>query len=733
MAHRFNGTGYKMTHAKLTDGGFYSFSTLTPLLAPRSVAIVGASADVKRIGGRPIHFLTAGGFQGEIYPVNPNRAEIQGIKCFASAADLPEVPDVALIAVPAPSVLGALDDLGRLGVRGAIIFSAGFAEVGEEGERQQEEIARIGRQYGMRLIGPNCLGVFNSSIGYYGTFTAALDSGWPIKGRIGIASQSGGYGAHLFTTARNRGIGASRFVTTGNEVDVTVGDVIGWMAEDEDTDVIAVYAEGIHEADRFISALETARAARKPVIVMKAGRSDLGSAAAKSHTASIAGNDAVTDAVLREFGAYRARTTEELLDIAHTATRRIYPVDNSLGIFTISGGAGVLASDVAESIGLSVPEMPAAAQQELLDMVSYSATRNPVDCTGQWANDMSLIRRFMGKMVEEGGYQSILGFFSSVGGSGRAPELREELKAVISEHPDRLYILSVVADKERVREYEADGSIVHEDPSRAVVAAAAMGQIGRAFARPAGAPAPKLASFRLPSATPSEAEAKRLLSESGIECAPEKVCLSADDAVAAAASIGFPVVMKIVSPDILHKSEIGGVLLDVASEKAVRDGFDTLMTRAKSAVPGARLDGVLVAKQLTGGVECILGIQRDPVFGPVAMFGLGGIFVEILQDVVLRRCPFGEDVAEEMIRSIRGAPLLLGARGRKSADIKALAGMLSRLSVYADMAGPTLSSIDLNPVIVLEEGKGAYAVDAVIEISQEDNEDARPAAVAARG
>jgi acyl-CoA synthetase (NDP forming) len=275
-----------------------------------------------------------------------------------------------------------------------------------------------------------------------------------------------------------------------------------------------------------------------------------------------------------------------------------------------------------------------------------------------------------------------------------------------------------MASRELIRQYEEDGFAVFEDPSRAVVAIEAMGQFGRAFAKSAGLPAPIAGPVQLPARNPTEAEAKQLLASAGIASAPEEVCTSIDAAIRAAEKIGYPVVMKIVSPDILHKSEIGGVLLDIADANAVRAGFDLLMQRGKTAAPHARLDGVLVAKQLKGGVECILGIHQDPVFGPVAMFGLGGIFVEILQDVVLHRCPFGPDVAERMIRSIKGAPLLEGARGRPKADIKALAEMLSRLSAFAVAAGPRLQSIDLNPVLAMPEGQGAYAVDAVIEVSE---------------
>ncbi|HEY5299399.1 MAG TPA: acetate--CoA ligase family protein [Acetobacteraceae bacterium] len=693
------------------------FSGLTPLLAPRSVAVLGASNDAARIGGRPIAYMLASGFKGALYPVNPNRAEVQGLRAYASVADLPETPDVAIVAVPAAIAVQALDDLGRRGTKAALVFTAGFAEVDAEGQAMQDRMVAAARGHGMRILGPNCLGVFDGRTGYYATFSSSFDSGWPVPGRIGIASQSGAYGTHLYTLARNRGIGASLCIMTGNECDVTMGECIGWLAENDEVDVIAVYAEGIREAPGLIAAFEAARAARKPIVMMKVGRSALGTQAAKSHTASIAGDDAVTEAVMAEFGVIRARTSEEMLDIAQTATRRIYPVGNTLGMITLSGGAGVLVSDVAEQVGLAMPPMPEEAQARLKALVSFCAPRNPVDATAQVGNDLTLLTPFMEALVADGGYASILGFFTMVASTARWPAMLEHLDAVRANHPDRLYVLSVIAPPERIRALEQDGWICHEDPTRAVNAIAAMGRYGAAFAAPPAAAPPVVAAVALPAATPSEAEAKRLLAAAGILSAPEQACADAALAVAAAERFGFPVVMKILSPDILHKSEIGGVLLDVADARAVRDGFATLLERARTAAPAARIEGVLVAKQLKGGVECILGIHRDPVFGPIAMFGLGGIFVEILKDVVFRRCPFGVDEAERMIRSIKGAPLLLGARGRAKADVKALAAMLARLSVFADQAGDRLASVDLNPVFAMPEGEGAFAADAVVELA----------------
>ncbi|GGJ39621.1 acetate--CoA ligase family protein [Neoroseomonas lacus] len=693
-----------------------AFAALDAMIRPRSVAVIGASDDATRIGGRPIAYMMDQGFAGTILPVNPNRPTVQGLPAFASVNALTAVPDVAIVAVPGEAAVRAVADLGAKGCRAAIIFTAGFAEVDEAGAAMQERLVAAGRQHGMRILGPNCLGLFNAAVGFYPMFSTSFEQGWPIRGNIGIASQSGAYGTHLFATSRARGLGTTVCVTTGNEGDVSLGEVIGWMAQAPEVEVICAYAEGIRESERFIAALDLARRNRKPVVMMKVGRSELGGHAAKSHTASIAGDDAVTEAVLREFGVVRAGTTEQMLDIAYAASRRIYPARNSLGVITVSGGAGVLISDAAEAMGVPMPEMPEAAQAKLKGLISFSAPRNPVDCTAQAVNQTEMFEHFLETTADAGGYASMLVFLTQTGGSTTmAPKLRPYLKQAREKFPDRLWVLSVIASADKVRGYEEDGYLVFEDPTRAVAAIEAMGRFGAAFA----APPPDdivVPEVTLPATTPTEAEGKRILAAAGVPAVPEKACASVEEAVAAAESFGFPVVAKILSPDILHKSEIGGVILDLASAAAVREAHATLLARAAERAPGARIEGVLIARQIKGAVEMALGVAKDPVFGPVAMVGLGGVFIEILKDVSFRRCPFGDVEAEAMIRSLKGFPLLDGARGRPKADVAALASALSALSRFAAGAGERLASVDVNPLLVLPEGQGAFAADAVIEI-----------------
>ncbi|WP_299360970.1 acetate--CoA ligase family protein [uncultured Paracoccus sp.] len=692
---------------------------MTALLAPESVAIIGASADRLRIGGRPIDAMLRAGYRGRILPVNPNRDRIQGLACHPSVADLPETPDAAIVAVPAAGALDAVEALGQRGCRAVTLFTAGFAETGEAGRAAQDRLLEITRRHGMRMLGPNSLGVYNTRLAYYGTFSSSLDTGFPRDGNIGIASQSGAYGAHLGAVARDRGLGVSMLVSTGNEADVTVADAIRWMAGSDQVEVICAYMEGINDPAGLIAAADLARANGKPIFLLKAGRSELGAHAAASHTASLTGDDAVVSAVLARHGVIRVEDTDQMMDYAYTAHHRIYPVGNSMGFITVSGGAGIIASDEAEQLGLPMPPMPADAQARLKALLPISSPVNPLDCTAQALNDPTLFERFMRAALQDGGYRSVACFMTYVaGGKDLAPVLLDTLAPLRSDFPDRLLALCVIGPPDVIRSYEDAGFLVFQDPSRCVRALAAMGRVGDMLAQPAVEAPPLPAAPALPPAQPDEHEAKTILAAAGINAAPEAVVQTAAEAGAAAARLGFPVVMKILSADILHKSDIGGVRLGIGSAAEAEEAHHAIRDAVAAAAPDARLSGVLVARQITGGTECFMGISRDPTFGPMAAFGLGGIFVEVLKDVVIRPCPFGVAEAREMIGAIRGAAILQGARGRPPADLDALAEMLSRLSVFAASAGPRLVSVDLNPVLVMPQGQGAWALDAVIELDE---------------
>ena len=691
--------------------------SISALLSPNSVALVGASDDVTRIGGRPLRYLRESGFAGAVYPVNPKRETVQGLKAYASIGVLPQAPDVAILAVPAAATVQAVRECAERGVKAAIVFSAGFAETDEAGRAMQDEMVGIAHESGMRLLGPNCLGVFNSSIGFYGTFSAMLDSGLVTPGPIGIVSQSGAYGSHLMYLARLRGLGMNHLVTTGNECDINVAEALRWMVEQPDINVVMAYAEGIRDRDTFIEALEIARERRKAIVFMKVGRSEVGAHAVSSHTAALAGSDAVFDAVFRQYGVWRASTTAEQIDIAAACSRGVYPKSNSLGIFTMSGGFGIQMADDAETAGLDVKPMPEKAQQELKAMLPYASPVNPVDATAQAVTDLPLMTSFISTMLEKGDY----GFFAGIFGSGPASptfsgKLRQALETAAASSRDTIMALTMTAPDEIVRTYEDKGFIVAQDGSALMKTLGAMVHFKESFDRAAGrkpdlSPGEKIA---LSGESLSEREAKPILAKAGVTFPKEALIKPGDDAGIVSASVGFPVVLKISSPDIAHKTEIGGVIVGVKDETEAREAAATIFARARERRPDARVEGILVSPMISGGVEIIAGVVRDPAFGPVVMFGLGGVFVEVLKDVTFRAAPFDVPEAHRMIREIRGFAMLEGVRGAAPSDIDALAKMLSALSAFAAANADTVESIDLNPVRVMEKGKGVVALDALI-------------------
>jgi len=687
-------------------------SSLSALFEPRSVAIVGASTDVTRIGGRVLDYFIRGGFKGPIVPVNPNRPEVQGLPAVTGVADLPDGIDMAVIALPAAAARDALAACAARGIRGAIVFSSGFAETGEAGRKAEAELTRIAHETGMRLLGPNCLGAFNSFSGFFGTFTNTLDRVFPRPGALSIISQSGAFGTHLFWLAHQRGMGLRHWISTGNECDVEAAECLDYVIDDPGTRVILLYLEGARRGPALIAALEKAREAGKPVIAIKVGRSVVGAEAAASHTAALAGGDAVYDAVFRRYGVARVDSAETMIDAAMIALTGRLPTGKRLGIVTISGGGGILMADLASDLGLELPPMPPAAQAALKQGLPFAAPRNPVDITAQAFNDLDLMERNLDLIVAEGGYDAIIAFFTTVAGSPSiAPPLIAALRKLRANHPDRLIVLSLLADPELVKAYEAEEYPVFEDPGRAVAAVAALMYAGATAHLP---PAIELPAIDLPPGPLNEHQSKALLAEAGVPVVTETLATTPEEAASAFERIGRQVAMKVVSAVLAHKSEFGGVLLDVADEDAVRQGFATLMQRARAHAPDARIHGVLVAPMLKGHIETIIGVRRDPVFGPVVMFGLGGIFVEVLKDVTFRLAPFDEAEARLMIAEVKGHALLTGARGRPPADIDALAKALAAVSRFAAGAGEPLESLDINPFAVLPQGEGAVALDALI-------------------
>jgi acyl-CoA synthetase (NDP forming) len=698
-------------------------ATLDALFAPRSIAIVGASQDARKIGGRPLAFLKRYGYPGAVYPINPQYAEVQGVPAFSSLGACPAPPDQVVVALPAAKVPAVVAEAAAIGAKTAVVFSSGFAEAGDDGKALQKRLAAVIGDGALRVLGPNCIGVMNVAGKSYGTFQVALESGTAPAGGIGVAVQSGAMGSHLLTLARTAGVGLGAWAATGNEVDIDVADVIAWMARDPGTRVIVCCLEACGDASRFRAALALARGARKPVLVLKIGASDVGKAAAASHTGMLAGNDAVFDAVLRQEGALRVESLEALLELAyvadHAARRGFAPAPAArgrLGVVTLSGGAGVLLADVAAKVGLTVPELPLEAQRAILDLVPFAGPRNPIDATAQVNVAPELLEKTLDIALGSGDFDFLVLFLTGVPYSRDLGTIYLRMLARAQRrYPATLMVMCALGPGTYRRRVERAGCLYIEDPNRAGIALGALKAIAELQQSATAAPPVAPADFPpIPRAAIDETGAKRVLAGAGIPVMSERVVASADEAAAVAAALGFPVAMKIVSPDIAHKTEIGGVLLDVADAEGARRGYAQLRAAAAEKAPAARVSGVSVAPMANEGVETILGVVQDPVFGPVVMFGLGGVFVETLRDVTFRAAPFGREEALRMIGEVKGVALLRGARGRPPADVDALADALAALSRLAAARRDDFAAIDINPFLVRREGRGAVALDALI-------------------
>lgn len=688
--------------------------SLDKLFAPESVAIVGASDDPNRISGKPLRFMREAGYAGKIFPINPGRAEVQGLRAYASLLDLPEVPEFALICVSANQVASAIASCAALGVGAATIFASGYAELGEAGSRQQAEIAEVAKATGIRLLGPNCLGVFNSKTGFIGSFASTFEDGPVEPGPLAIVSQSGAYGAHIGYMCKQRGAGVGYWVSTGNEIDVDVADAIDWLAGRDDVSVIMAYAEGFRNGPKLIAALGKARDNGKSVVFNKAGVSSVGQQAATSHTAALAGEDRVVYAVFREFGVCRVQTAEAHVDIAIALSRGSLPAGRKVGLVSLSGGFGIQMADAAERWGLEVVPMPDAVQAKLSPLAPLGSMRNPFDVTAAALNDLEVLPKTFEAMFTDGKLDCAIGHFTSLPCSPSvASRLKSALVGLPKRFPDKPIALVMIAPDDERRSYEAAGFHVFTDSEFAARAMSALVHAG-------GGRSSKTVEAEIPPMPPAnlggtlnELAASAILQAAGIRYPQTRLVTSSREAADAWRDLGPRVAMKIVSPEIVHKSDVGGVRLGVDSETTAAVAFTDIMDQVRATRPDALLEGVLVAPMIDKGVEVILGVKHDPSFGPVVLVGHGGILAELIGRTSLRRAPVSAAVAEAMIDEIGLGGLLDGARGSAKADRAALVEMIVALGRFAAANAASILAIDINPVVVLS--KGAFALDAVIE------------------
>lgn len=690
-------------------------TTLKEIMSPKSIAIVGASDNKARIGGRPLAHMIEQKFSGGIFPINPNRDTVQGLKAYPSLLDVKEDLDFILVAVPSKIVVKVLKQAVEKKAKTALIFSSGFSEIGGQGEIYQNQIREISQESGLRVIGPNCLGLFNSATNFYPTFTSTIDRATPRPGGIAIASQSGAYGSHIYMVAHQKGLGIRYWMTTGNEVDLSVGETIQLMAEDPEVHSIMAYVESVKNGEQFTKALDTARAEKKPVIFMKVGRSEVGAAAANSHTASLAGEDVIYDEILRAHGAYRVRSTEEMLDVAYATKPRIFPAGKNLGLVTISGGGGVLMADAASDEGLTVGPMPQDAQDQLKELVPFASPMNPVDVTAQFFNDLSIVPKFTDLMLSRGGYDALIGFWTSVAGSPLLSKpLLSSLKQAMKGYEDKLFINCMVAPDEIVKTYENEGFLCIEDPTRAVVAMSALMFFGEQF---------KLNEIKqdfnknkylidIPKKKLNEVDCSEILIKANLPIIKSSIIRTPDELLPFFDKKNTKYVIKILSPDIQHKTDVGGVILNIENIDQAKDAFKRITQNVKEKAPNAIIDGVMIAPMVKGGIECILGAKIDPVFGPMVMLGLGGIYAEVIKDISFAEAPITKEKARKMISSLKSKDVFFGARGQPSVDIDSLIDAIVNLSNFIAANSDRIDQVEMNPILVSKEN--VIALDALI-------------------
>ncbi|HET6777235.1 MAG TPA: acetate--CoA ligase family protein [Actinomycetota bacterium] len=657
-------------------------ASLQPLFRPSRIAVLGASANPEKIGFQIFRNIREAGFPGEVIPVNPKGEPILGTPSIKSVADLPEGVDLAVVIIPAKLVPGTILQLGERGARAAIVISGGFAESGEEGAALQEELARAAARCGIRLVGPNCQGV---NYPYRN-----LCASWPLitrKGQMAIFSQSGTVGAALIDWASEDGLGFSAFVSMGNRADVDEADLIDFFADDPNTKVLALYVEGVKRPAKFLSAV---RGCQKPIVILKPGRTERGRKAAESHTRSLAGSDKINDAVFRQYGIHRASTLEELYDFAKALAYVPAPAGPRMLIVTSSGGSAVIATDVATEEGFRVDPLPPAVAEGLREFLPpHCIVGNPLDLTGD-AN-AEWYRKVL--TAAESHYDVLMSIFGDPipGASTVVRPGRCDLVAYLGG-----------ADVER-----AERRLLHEKniavfptPERAVRALACHVRFDRSKF-PVEPERPDIPDTQARGQALSPADSMALLARNGFPVVAFRAAGTVEEAVAAARDIGFPVAVKINSVDVTHKTDVGGVILNLTDEAGVRGAFDAI--REILARIGAERGGVIVSAMAPPGREVVVGVMRDVQFGHAVMFGLGGVLVEVLGDVAFRIVPLTEKDAGEMIAEIRGARVLQGVRGGKPADVAAVRRLLVQVSGLA-MKQPEIAEMDLNPVIVYENG-----------------------------
>jgi len=711
------------------DAGLSARRSLDPILRPRSIAVVGASRRKNSIGNAILRHLIEGGFTGPVFPINPSADSVAAVPAFASVKDLPKAPDLAFIVVPKERALDAVRECGEKGVKGLVVITAGFREVGGEGIALEKELSETVQRYGMRMVGPNCMGVLNTStaVSMNGTFAPYM----PPIGPIAFMSQSGAMGMTILDYASEYGIGISQFVSVGNKTDVSGNALTEYWRDDDEVGVILMYLESFGSPRTFVSlARETTR--KKPILVVKAGRSEAGAKAASSHTGALAQVDIATDALLAQCGVLRADSVEELFDAALAFSKAPLPRGNRVAILTNAGGPGIIIADACEACGLEVAPLSEESQAKLREILPEEASvSNPVDMIASASPEQ--VERATRIIVADEGIDALIASYVPL--ALEAPLVARAIRdgADGANKPVLAVLMSKRGLPQGMAELQESPIPAYRFPESAARALAAMWNHSRWQERPPETVRRfEVDAQRVDDVIAAALEEGRdrltlmeglaVLDAYGIPVAPWAVVHSAGDAVTTAEQVGYPVVLKPVSAEILHKTESGAVRMDLETAEEVAEAYGFLEDLLVETGPDARQEGVLVQRMLKGGRETIVGMTWEPRFGPIVMVGLGGVYVEVLKDVAFRVQPVSNEDAGEMIRSLRGYRILEGVRGEPGVDLDLLAEVVERTS---QLVGdhPEIREMDINPFLAFPEADRCAAVDARFRIGPVEEED----------
>lgn len=711
--------------------GVAPHSPLRSLLSPTSIAVVGASADRTKIRGTLFHQIVAAGFAGRLYPITSSVPDIAGHRCYPTVAAVGAPIDLAIVAIPTEAVMAVLEECAAAGVRTALVLTSGFAEQGGQQVALQDRMSRLARNSGMRICGPNSVGFFNVVDRVAATFSPAVGKGQArtaatLAGgrRVGVISQSGGMGFTFYDYGSPLGLGFSCLVNTGNEVDITASDLFLHMAQDPATDVILLFLEGLRDPVRFIEAAEAAAAAGKPVVVCKVGRSQAATRAAQSHTANMTGWDTAYDAVFRRYGMTIAHDPEEMTAIAAAMATCPPAFGRRVGIVTVSGGTGALMSDALAAEGFTVPELSEGLQREIGALIpSFGSAANPIDATASGAFDGGL-ENTVDRLAASDEVDAII-LVTSLASETRVGLGAEGLRRIVQRRAKPVLCYSYTRPSALACATLAEaGMVVNMHLTWTVRALRALAERGcfrhRPRSPPSGAAPPRLdtAAFEVGAAGAlCEYEARELLEQGGVVPMSGVLVRERGGLRAGGEAVGWPVAMKIQSPDIPHKTEVGGVALNLGDAAALEAAYDRMLAAVAHVAPNARIRGVLLQAMAPKGLEMIVSAINDPTFGPIVMVGAGGVNAELFKDVVYRLAPLDEADAANMLAELRSAPLLQGWRGALAADVSALAGLIARLSRFALEYRGRMAEIELNPVLVHPVGEGCTAVDALLVLA----------------